>query len=81
MLPHLTERATMPEYSFAIRSLDHGHKEEHCAALDVSAALDYACRLLRELSVNGCNDPGLLMTVRNEMRETVLSVPLLAACA
>jgi hypothetical protein len=72
----------MPEYSFAIRSLDHGQKDEHWAALpDVSAALDYACRLLRELSVKGCNDPGLLMTVRNEMRETVLSVPLLAACA
>ena len=33
------------------------------------------------ISVNGCNDPRLLMTVRNEMRETVLSVPLLAACA
>jgi hypothetical protein len=72
----------MPKYSFAIRSFDHGHKEEHCAALqDVGAALDYACRLLRELSITGCNDPGLLMTVRNEMRETVLSVPLLAACA
>jgi hypothetical protein len=72
----------MPEYSFTIRSSDHGRKEEHCAALqDVSAALDYACRMLRDLSVNGCNDPGLLMTVRNEMRETVLSVPLLAACA
>jgi hypothetical protein len=72
----------MPEYSFTIRSSDHGHKEEHCAALqDVSAALDHACRILRELSVNGCNDPGLLVTVRNEMREMVLSVPLLAACA
>jgi hypothetical protein len=72
----------MPEYSFAIRSLYHRHKEEHRVALqDVSAALDYACRMLRDLSVNGCNDPGLLMTVRNEMRETVLSVPLLAACA
>ena len=31
-------------------------------------------------AVNGCNDPRLLMTVRNEMRETVLSAPLLAAC-
>jgi hypothetical protein len=37
--------------------------------------------MLRELSVTGYNDPGLLMIVRNEMRETVLSVPLLAACA
>jgi hypothetical protein len=72
----------MPEYSFTIRSFDHGRKAEHYAALqDVSAALDYACWMLREVSVTGCNDPGLLMTVRNEMRETVLSVPLLAACA
>jgi hypothetical protein len=72
----------MRRYSFTIRSSDHGHKEEHCAALqDVGAALDYACRLLRELSVYGCHDAGLLMTVRNEMRETVLSVPLLAPCA
>jgi hypothetical protein len=72
----------MPKYSFTIRSSDRGRKEGHCAALqDISAALDYACRMLRELSVKGCNDPGLLMTVRNEMRETVLSVPLLAACA
>jgi hypothetical protein len=72
----------MPEYSFTVRSSDYGHREEHCAALhDASAALDSAFRLLRELSVKGCNDAGLLMTVRNEMRETVPSVPLLAAYA
>jgi hypothetical protein len=34
-----------------------------------------------ELSVNKYNDPGLLVSVRNEMREIVLSVPFLAACA
>ena len=46
----------MPEYSFTIRSSDHGHVEVHCAALqDVSAALEHACRMLRELSVNGCD--------------------------
>jgi hypothetical protein len=72
----------MPQYSFTIRSSDAEHKKEHCAVLeDVSTALDYACRTVRELSINGCNDPGLLVTVRNEMREMVLSVPLLAACA
>jgi hypothetical protein len=48
---------------------------------DVSAALDYACRIVRELSAKGYNDPGLLVSVRNEMREIVLSVPFLAACA
>ena len=41
----------------------------------------YACRMVRELSANGCNDPGLLLCVRNEMREIVLSLPFLAACA
>ena len=44
----------MPEYSFTIRPSDH--MQVHCAALqDVSAALDHACRILRELSVNGCD--------------------------
>jgi hypothetical protein len=72
----------MPQYYFTIRSSDHEHKAERCAVLqDVTAALDYACRLVRELSVNGHNDPGLLMTVRNDVREMVLSVPFLAACA
>jgi hypothetical protein len=37
--------------------------------------------MVRELTVSGYNDPGLLISVRNEMREMVLSVPLLAACA
>ena len=49
---------------------------------DVAAALDYACQMVRELSVNGgYSDPRLLVSVRNEMREIVLSVPFLAACA
>ena len=72
----------MPQYCFTIRSSDHEHKTERCVVLqDVSAALDYACRIVRELSAKGYNDPGLLVSVRNEMREIVLSVPFLAACA
>jgi hypothetical protein len=72
----------MPQYYFAVRSCDHEHKEERSAVLqDVAAALDYACGMVRELIANGYNDPGLLVSVRNEMREMVLSVPLLAACA
>ena len=72
----------MPRYYFKVRSSDLEHKEECCAVLqDAAAALDYACRMVRELSVSGCNDPGLLVNVRNEMREMVLSVPFLAACA
>jgi hypothetical protein len=75
-------KATMPQYSFTIRSSDHEHKAERCVVLqDVAAALDHACRIVRELSAKGYNDPGLLVSVRNEMREIVLSVPFLAACA
>jgi hypothetical protein len=70
----------MPRYYFTIRSGDH--EDERCAELqDASAALDYACCIAQELSVNKYNDPGLLVSVRNEMRETVLSIPFLAACA
>ena len=48
---------------------------------DATAALDYACRIMKELSANGHNDPGLLVSVRNEVREIGRSVPFLAACA
>jgi hypothetical protein len=72
----------MPRYYFAIRSGDREDEDERCAVLqDVAAALDHACHLIRELSVSGYNDPGLAVSVRNENREMVLSVPFLAACA
>jgi hypothetical protein len=72
----------MPRYYFTTRSCDQEHGDERCAVLqDVAAALDYACRMVRELNASGYNDPGLLVSVRNEMREVVLSVPFLAACA
>jgi hypothetical protein len=72
----------MPRYYFTIRSCDQEHEDERCAVLqDVAAALDHACRIVRELSVSGYTDPGLLVSVKNEMREIVLSVPFLAACA
>jgi hypothetical protein len=73
---------TMPRYYFTIRSCDQEHEDERCAVLqDVAAAVDHACRIVRELSVSGYTDPGLLVSVRNEMGEIVLSVPFLAACA
>ena len=72
----------MPRYYFTIRSFEQEYEDERCAVLqDVDAALDYACRMVRDLSISGYNDPGLLVSVRNEMREIVLSVPFLAACA
>ena len=81
-VPTVIVRATMPRYYFTIRSCDHKRKDEHRVVLrDVSAALDYACRMVRELTASGYNDPGLLVTVRNEMRQRVLSIPSLPACA
>jgi hypothetical protein len=74
--------AIMPQYYFAIRSGDCEDEDERCVVLqDVAAALDYACGIVRELSVSGYNDPGLAVSVRNEKRELVLSVPFLAASA
>jgi hypothetical protein len=74
--------AIMPQYYFTIRSGDHEDEDERCVVLqDVAAALDYACCLARELSVNKYGDPRLAVSVRNEKREMVLSVPFLAACA
>jgi hypothetical protein len=73
----------MPQYCFTIRSFEHQYTDERNAVLeDVAAALDYACRMVREFILKeGYNDPGLAVSVRNEMGEIILSVPLLPACA
>ena len=71
----------MPQYSFTIRSSDHEDNERCVVLQDVAAALDYACCMARELSVDKYGDPALAVSVRNEKRELVLSVPFLAACA
>jgi hypothetical protein len=73
----------MPEYSFAIRRSGQEHLDERATALnDITAALDYACHMVRELRANGGHhDPDLVVTVRNEMRQIVLSIPFLPACA
>ena len=63
---------------------DHlAHENERAATLnDSAAALEYACSLAQELRTNGGhNDPGLVVTVRNEMRQIVLSIPFHPACA
>jgi hypothetical protein len=45
--------------------------DEHATALnDNAAALDYACHMVRELRTNGgYDDPRLVVTVKNEMRQ------------
>jgi hypothetical protein len=68
----------VPEYFFAIRRPDQEHLDEHATALsDITAALDHACHMVRELRADGgYNDPCLMVTVK-----IVLSIPFLPACA
>ena len=72
-----------PKYFFAIHWSDHEEDDGRGTALeDDAAALDYACRMVRKLrATGGYDDPGLVVKVRNEMHQIVLSVPFLAACA
>ena len=76
-------KAAMPRYFFDIRSPEGGDRDEQGILFpDDAAALNYACSMIRELNASGgYDDPGLVIDVRNEMRETVLSIPFLAACA
>jgi hypothetical protein len=73
----------LPQYLFVIRWPDHEESIVRGTALeDDAAALDYACRMIRELRDSGdYNNPKLVLNVRNEKQQTVLLVPLLAACA
>ena len=46
------------------------------------AALGYACEMANKLRKSGrYNDPGLVVSVMDECRPMIFSVPLLAACA
>jgi hypothetical protein len=82
LLVQLSGEGECPNITLQRRS-DQEHMDEHATALnDNAAALDYACHMVRELRTNGgYDDPELLVTVRNEMRQIVLSIPFLPACA
>jgi hypothetical protein len=73
----------LPRYYFTIRWSDHQDIDPLGAELaDDDAALHYACRMIRRLQADGgYDDPGLVLEVRNEKREMVLSIPFLPACA
>jgi hypothetical protein len=47
---------------------------------DDAAALTYACQLAQELA-RSVNSPGMMISVRDDIRPMVLSIPILAACA
>ncbi len=56
--------------------------EEGALLPDDAAALDYACRIVRELRANdGYDDSRMAVQVQNEQRRMVLSIPFLAASA
>ena len=73
----------MPQYFFTVRWSDREESDQLGTPLkDDAAALDHACRMIRELRSSGeYDDPGLVVEVRNELRLRLLSVPFLAACA
>ena len=63
----------MPQYYFTIRSCDHERKDEHRAVLrDVSAALDYACRMVRDQKRDA--PKGALDTLSSRLRLMPLSI-------
>ena len=73
----------MPQYFFSIRAENEDAMPERVAELkDDSAALDYAYEIVRELMRNlTCIDRNSRVTVRDETRPMVLSIPFLAAYA
>jgi hypothetical protein len=81
----------MPRYFFSIHAVDGGFSvraiedrpaESSAELNDDAAALDYACRLVRELMQSPARtDSNSYVTVRDETRPLVFSIPFLAACA
>ena len=73
----------MPRYFFSIQAPDEEARAEYAAELkDDAAALAYACEIIRErMRSPGQADLNSQVTVRDETRPSVFSIPFLAACA
>ena len=74
----------MPRYSFTIGWFGRIKDDDpHLTDLpNVAAALSYAERKIGELQNESRYDhPGLMMVVKDEARQTVLSLPFLPGCA
>jgi len=58
----------MPQYFFKIRGAEHAYNDDIGVPFDDdAAALDYACRIVRELRASGgYDDPRLVVDVTNE---------------
>ena len=67
----------MPRYFFTIRGRDRVKGDPHGTNLpDVAAALSNAERKIRDLrKENEYDDPSLMMIVKDEAGQTVLSLP------
>ncbi len=72
----------MPQYFFTIRGCDRVEDDLDGTYLpDVAAALSYAEYTIRELrKKSGYHDPALMMIVKDQARQTVLSLPFLPGC-
>jgi hypothetical protein len=70
-------------YFFDLRWSDHEDDDANGTLLaDDAAALNYADRLIRQLKDAGdYSDPNLMVIVKDGMKQMVLSIPFLAACA
>jgi hypothetical protein len=72
----------MPQYIFAIRAGDGDVPERAAELNDDTAALAYACEIVRELMQNLTHaDRSSLVKVSDETRPMVFSIPFFAACA
>jgi hypothetical protein len=78
------DEVAVPRYFLAIRWPD-GRKQDDPGGTflpNEAAALSYAERTIESLrKESGYDDPGLMMFVRNERQQIVLSIPFLPACA
>jgi hypothetical protein len=72
----------MPRYFFAIYKQDRVEDDPEGIYLpDVAAALSYAECTIRELrKKSGYNDLALMMSVKDQARQTVLSLPFFPGC-
>ena len=78
------DEVAVPRYFFAIRWPDGRKQDDPDGTIlpNEAAALSYAERTIENLrNENGYNDLELMMLVRNERRQIVLSIPFLPACA
>jgi hypothetical protein len=72
----------MRQYFFAIRAEKDTQPERAAVLKDDAAAFVYACEIARELVRSlDSSDPRALITVRDNKRAAVFSVPVLPACA